>query len=87
VAVGDTYTLSDGVALEWRGGEIRKAFSFPQIFHLLLQVADGVGVAIAAAYLYDKLKGRNVKLRIDRLEVEIEEGTIKKVLTERIEQD
>jgi len=35
--------------------------------------------------LYDKIKGKASKLTIDRTEVHIDEGEIKKVITEKIE--
>src|SRR5438309_10794286 len=62
-----------------------KAFGAQEVLNLVLECGKDVSIGIFASWLYDKLKGRPVKLRIDRTEILIEEGEIRRVLTERIE--
>ena len=51
---------------------------------------EAIGTGVIAAWLYDKLKGRvhpergDEKLVIERTEVELEEGAIKRVITEKL---
>ena len=67
----------------WHG---TKAFGAQEVLNLVLECGRDVGIGLLASWLYDKLKGRPVKLRIDRTEILIiKEGEIRRVLTERIE--
>jgi hypothetical protein len=81
------HPLPGGGTLYWHAGIVRKGVGFPTISHFLLQLGGDVGTGLIAAYLYDKLtKGRATKLRIDRTEVEIDEGEITRVIEEHIEE-
>ncbi len=70
------------VLSSWHG---TKAVGAQEVLNLVLEVGKDVSIALFASWLYDRLKGRFVKLRIDRTEIVIEEGEIRRVLTERIE--
>jgi len=70
------------VLASWYG---TKAFGAHEVLNLVLEVGKDVSIALFTSWLYDRLKGRPVKLRIDRTEILVEEGEIRRVLTERIE--
>jgi hypothetical protein len=59
----------------------RRAFGAPETLDLVLGFAGGVASGVVANWLYGKLKGRNVRLRIEEHEVEIEEGEIKRIIS------
>ena len=67
--------------------DIRKGFGFPETLTFALTFATSVGASIIANWLYDRLKGRVEKISIDRLEIELDEGEIKKVIYEKIRKD
>ena len=65
-----------------------KAFDVPAVLKVVVQLGREVAVGLFATWLYDKLKGgRARRLRVDRMQVEITEGEIKRVLLERIEEE
>jgi len=64
---------------------MRKALGLPEPIKLILSFGTGVASSIVANHLYSKLKGRAKSIRIDRVEVELEKGSIKKVIEEHIE--
>ena len=47
----------------------RRAFGAPETLELVLGFAGGVASGVVANWLYGKLKGRNVRLRIEEHEV------------------
>ena len=51
---------------------------------MILTIGKDVGVGIISAWLYDKLKRRATKIYIDRVEIEITENNIKRILVEKI---
>jgi hypothetical protein len=63
----------------------RGAGSEGHIVDLVLSIPLGVTASLIAAWLYDRLNGRAERLRIDRTEVTIEEGEIRRVVHEHIE--
>lgn len=74
----------DGV-LVFEGAVIRKAFGIPETLEFLLKTGKEVAVGLLSAWLYDRLKGRAVRLRINRTEVQLDGEAIKRVLIEQIE--
>ena len=80
--------LGQGVSLLYDGNYIRKAFGLPEIGYFLLQfgqeVSHDVVVAVVSGYLVHKLHGKATVV-IDRTEVELDEGKIKRILSEHIE--
>lgn len=75
-------TFPDGSTVAYGGTYVRKAFGFPAIIHVVVFVASGVGLNLASSWLYDKLKGKPAKLRINRQEVEITPEKIRIVIEE-----
>ena len=82
---GVHHVLPDGSVLAWQSGPLRKGYGQPWILHFILTYGKDVSAGIAASYLFNKIKGRSTTLRIDRKEVQIEQGQITRVLTEHIE--
>jgi hypothetical protein len=91
--VGTSNSLSPGTKVEIPGSAIltfdgligRKAFGFPVTLEFILTFSSGVSAGIVANWLYEKIKGRALKLRIDRTEVQINKGEIERIIFEKIE--
>ena len=82
---GMTKQLENGVSLEYKGTEIRLGVGFPDIILLVLDIASSVAVGLFVSWLYDKLKNRATKIKINEIEVEIDKEEIKKLLIRQIE--
>ena len=78
-------SIVDGVIIEYKWTEFKKAIGFPDII-FLMGVISNIGNIIKFAYwLYNKLKNRNVvKLKINWIEVEVDEEKIKDIMTEQM---
>jgi len=80
-------TVQKGVSIRYRGTIEQLAVDFPSIIEItIIAFATQVAAQIVANWLYDKIKGRAVKLRIERTEVEIDKGQIERILMEKMEQ-
>lgn len=79
-------TLPDGSTVAYAGTLDRRSFDFPSIVHALATLGGEVSVGLLTNWLYDKLKGKPVKLRINRREVEITPEKIR-ILVEEIERE
>lgn len=75
-------TFSDGSTAVYGGTLVRKAVGFPAIVHVGIDMASAVGTGLVSSWLYDKLKGKPAKLRINRCEVEITPDKIRIVIEE-----
>lgn len=85
ISVHDEIQISGGVTLKYDESYIRKAVGFPEIAKFALTFGSGIAAGVAANWIYAKLKGRNIeKLIIERTEIEIEEGEIKRVIEEKL---
>lgn len=69
--------------VRWDSTYIRKALGLPEIIRLTLKIGSDIAIGVAAAWLYDKLKGKATKLEIERTEVQIDKGEITRILTEK----
>lgn len=67
---------------EWRFG---KALGAGETLELVLSFGVGVSSSLVANWLWGKLKGRATTLRINRVEVNMQEGEIQRVVSESIE--
>jgi hypothetical protein len=85
LSVGTPISLLDGVTATW-SAPLKKHAGEPYVFNLVITVVSGVSIHLVGSWLYEKLKGRSAKLRINRTEVEIEPDKIR-VVIERIEKD
>ena len=89
VSLDTQISLSDGSTVTWAGAPLTKFDGEPYVFNLVAALASGasaVAAGVVGNWLYDKLKGRAVKLRINRTEVEIEPNKIR-IVIEQIEKD
>lgn len=82
---GTRVEIGDGIYAEQGLLGIRKAFGVPQVVNILIEygetVALSVASGVAATWLYDKLKNRDVvKLEIEGKEVEVDKEEIRKRL-------
>lgn len=85
---GDTECQTPGGAtLRFCSLSTRRAFGQPETLQLILSFGSGVVSGLVANFLFQKLRGRATRLRIDRTEVQIIRGEIARVLHERIEED
>lgn len=81
--------ISDQVKLKYKGTELLEAYDYPEIVKLIFYVAVATltkaSVEEAVKWLFEKLKGKKIeKLIIERTEVELDQGKIKKVIEEKL---
>lgn len=87
LAADDTrLTLGDGSTITYAGTLMRKAADMPELTRLVIDCVTAVGTGLVANWLYDKLKGRPAKLRINRTEVEITRDKIR-IVVEQLENE
>src|SRR5262249_22073820 len=94
ISVGQRAQIAEGVTIRNDGSDERRAVDFPAILHFTLEVAErgaeAVGFGVIATWLYDRLKGhvhperRDEKVLIERTEVELDEGAITRIITEKL---
>jgi hypothetical protein len=85
VSAGQQLALSNAT-VTWVSASLRKATGEPSVIELAVEIASGIGVGVISNWLYEKLKGRHVKLRINRVEVEhIDKDSITRVIVEQTE--
>jgi len=88
VGPGTTAQAPGDAALELREWYFRKGAGFHDTLTIILSATKDLGVALFASWLYDKLKGGRAKaLRINRTEVQIDQGAIRKIVTEQVKRD
>jgi len=79
--------ILEGVSLRYDGSRIpiRKGADFPEIAKFVLTWVLSIPASMIAAWLYGKLKGKEkTKLIIEKREVEIDQGEIKRIIEEKI---
>jgi hypothetical protein len=84
---GMEITIEKDASIRYRGTIEQLAVDFPSIIEItIITFATQVAAQVVASWLYDKIKGRAVKLRIERTEVGIDKGQIERILTEKMEE-
>lgn len=88
LARGMKIEIAHNISARFESIGFREAIGFPDLIHFTVtigkDVAIGVACGIISAWLYDKLKERKVeKLKIERTEVSIDKGEIKRILMEK----
>ena len=75
-------TIDDsGVTIEYKFTSNKATLGvMPYIIFFTLNIGLNIGINILSSWLYDKLKNKDVKLRIDKTKVEIDEEKIKELL-------
>lgn len=86
LTAGTVVEVSDGVSVEYCGSIMRKSFGIPEILQLVVDVAKDIEVGLFAAWLYDKVKNKEVERIIinRRVVTEITAEGIRQVLEEEI---
>jgi len=90
---GQEGSLKSGSAIEipevgrivYQGMIERRTVGAEAVLELLLELGAAAGTGVAANFIYDKLKRKNSRIRIDRTEIEFEKGEIKRILNEKFE--
>ena len=87
LASGTSVSAPGGATLTFEGLIERRAFNVPGVLQFIVNSSIDIDIGLLAAWLYEKVKGRATHLRINRVEIQIEEGEIKRVLSEQIEHE
>lgn len=81
LSTGDVYEIDDGVKLTHEKMYMQKGGGGSELVQFTLDIAQGVGASVAGAYIYDKLKNRDIgSLEIGGKETEVNEDKIQKRL-------
>ena len=81
---GASTKLESGPTLVWEETVSRKDAGLPDIICLSLLGWRDIAVGMLSTWLYDKLKGRSTKLKIDNKETPIEKKAIQQELDDLI---
>ena len=82
----DKINIGKNIELECQGTFMRLSEGAPETIKFVLEISGGItSITMFAAWLYDKIKNKALKLRIDRTEIDINEGEITRIITEKIE--
>ena len=81
--------ISSEAKLKYDGLYIRKAVGFPEILYSILEFSSGATMGVAAGvvanWLYNKLRGKKIgRIIIERTEIEMDEGEIKRIIKEKL---
>lgn len=82
---GASVSLPFGGTLELGEWRFRKALGAGETLDLLLSFGVGVSSSLVASWLWSKVQGRATTLRINRVEVNVHQGEIQRVVAEQIE--
>ena len=83
---GEPISIDENIKVEYQGTFMRNIADVPHTHHLILDIALPIATGLISTWLYDKIKERAVKLKINRTEVEISKGEITRIITETIEE-
>jgi len=85
VTQNDEIQITDQVKLRYAGSYERKGLDFPAIIYIAVSFTSGVGASVFANWLYDKLKGKRIeKFIIEKTEIELDQGEIKRIIEEKL---
>lgn len=82
MATGTSNEISDDAKIVYKGTLVQKRFDIPLAADFVLYAGGSVALNVASSWLYDKLKDKDVLLRIGDQPVEVDEGTIQTKLDE-----
>jgi len=87
LSIGDKSEIPKGNAiLTYKGSYIQKGFGIPEIAKFSIEFGSGVAIGIISNWLYNKLKGKDIKrLIIEKREITVERNEIRKIIEEKIE--
>lgn len=85
---GETIRLADGVDATLHPGMAYKSLGLPEVTGFAVAVVQSMPASVVADIIWNwlstRLKTRPVTTTIDRLEVEFEEGAVKRLIVERM---
>ncbi len=84
---GTSVLAPGGATLTFGGLVERRALGVPEVLEFIVNCSVDIEISLLAAWLYEKVRGRATRLRINRVEIQIEEGEIKRVFSEQIEHE
>lgn len=86
---GTVVSVPGGVTLEYRGSLVRRAVGIAEVLQFIVDASVNVDLSLFAAWLFDKLKRRNVErvVIVRRVVTEITQQHIRQVLHEIIRSD
>jgi len=94
IGLGSVAEVADGVTITDAGSHETRAVDIPAIMNFTLAFGErsleAIGTGYVAAWLYDKVKSRihpergDEKLLIEHTEVELDEGAIKRIITDKL---
>lgn len=84
---GTRITTPGGAILTYKGLVEYRAVDIPAILQFIVDRSVDIDTGLFAAWLYDKVKGRASRIRINRVDIEIDKGEIKRVLLEQINRE
>lgn len=87
VSSGSFVSVPGGGRLTFEYLTAYKALDIPETLHFIVDVTTNLEVGLLSAWLYEKVRGRTTRIHINRIEVQVEEGEIKRVLLEQIERE
>ncbi|MCL5669446.1 MAG: hypothetical protein M1392_05650 [Gammaproteobacteria bacterium] len=82
---GTSVLVPGGATLTFEGLIERRALDVPGVLQFIVDSSIDIEIGLLGAWFYEKVKGRATRLRINRVEIQIEEGEITRVLSEQIE--
>ena len=80
----DSIITPGNAKLTYKGTTIRLAEGLPKIINLVVTFGSGVAAGVVSNWIYDKLKHKTEKIVINRKEIHLDEGELKRVLEETI---
>lgn len=83
IAPGASRDIPGPATLVSQGLVVRKAVDLPSTLNVILKVGGQVAIGLVTAWLYDKLKGKNVQLKVDGDPIEIDQESLRQALERR----
>jgi|SRR3989344_7050667 len=80
----DSVVIDGNAKLTYRGITIRLSDGLPEIINLTLTFWSSVAAGVVANWLYEKFKGRTVKIVINKREINLDKEQIKNIVEETI---
>ena len=82
--MGMTKEIAKDCVLTYEETIIHEGFEYPETVKLAIEIATPFAAELAAKLLFKKLTGKVQKIKIERVEIELDEDKIKRILLERI---
>ncbi len=75
--------ITDDAILTDRGRAFPCSAGMPEVIEVMLTFENGVASGMVAGYLYKKLSGKAVQLKMDQADIEIEAEQIDRIIREK----